>query len=403
MDREVTQTRHWGEDFISATASQAKHNKTLKELERYKLLVESVEDYAIFMLDTTGHVVNWNKGAQKLKGYEPNEIIGKHFSILYPEKDKKSKKPEHELEISLKEGRVEDEGWRIRKDGSRFWADVVITALYDDQAKHLGFAKVTRDLTERKKYEDTLNNTNTKLESSYHALEILSATKDEFISLASHQLRTPATGVKQYLGLLLEGFAGELTERQIDYLQKAYTSNDRQLEIVHDLLRVAQLDAGKVILNKFKINLGNLVADIIDEQIDSFKLRKQTVEFHNPQKLIEVFVDPSRFRMVLDNLIDNASKYTPDKGKIEVSIKEAKLYVEVAVSDTGVGIAPEDRPKLFEKFSRIQNEHTISVYGSGLGLYWAAKIIKLHDGEINVKSTVGKGSVFSVRIPKAAA
>jgi PAS domain S-box-containing protein len=394
---------HNRERLIPIATTKFRHKETLEELERYHLIVENIEDYAIFMLDTTGYVVNWNKGAQKLKGYKPSEIIGKHFSIFYPEKDRQNKKPEQALNICLAEGRVETEGWRMRKDGTRFWASVVITCLYDENGVHKGYAKITRDLTERKKYEDKLNDTNKKLEASYHELEVLSATKDEFVSLASHQLRTPATGVKQYLGLLINGYVGELTERQLDFLQKAYMSNDRQLEIVNDLLQVAQLDAGKVVLNKLNTNIGNLVADIIDEQIDSFKNRRQSVEFHPPNKDIIARIDPSRIRMVLENLVDNASKYTPDKGKIEVAINEGKDRINVVVSDNGVGIDKKDQHKLFEKFSRIQNDLTRNVYGSGLGLYWASKIIKLHGGAIEVQSAAGKGSAFILYLPKEAA
>ncbi|HYH74372.1 MAG TPA: PAS domain-containing sensor histidine kinase [Candidatus Saccharimonadales bacterium] len=373
----------------------------LQKLERYQLLVETIEDYAIFLLDETGHVASWNPGAQKFKGYTADEIIGKHFSTFYSKVDTDNGKPAWELEQAKAVGRVEDEGWRLRKDGSRFWANVIITALYDKKTgKHLGFAKVTRNLTERKKYEDMLRDTNMQLQASYKELQMLSAAKDEFVSLASHQLRTPATGVKQYLSLLKDGYAGPLTDLQMDYLQKAYESNDRQIEIVNDLLQVAQLDAGKIVLNKAPTDLRDLITDIVDEQIDSFKARKQTVTRHLPATLPKAIIDPTRFRMVLENLIDNASKYTPEHGKITIKATVDDTGLTVAVADNGVGIDQEDIPKLFEKFTRIPNELTQSVSGSGLGLYWVRKVVELHGGTISVTSIPGKRTTFSIHIPK---
>ncbi|MDB5182831.1 MAG: hypothetical protein JWO47_615 [Candidatus Saccharibacteria bacterium] len=369
------------------------------QLERYKLLVENIEDYAIFLLDTEGHIVSWNLGAEKFKGYKPNEIIGKHFSVFYSEEDKKSGKPARELEESKANGRVEDEGWRIRKDGSRFWANVIITALFDRQGIHRGFAKVTRDLTERKLHEDTLFDANVKLEASYKEMQRLNELKDEFVSLASHQLRTPATGVKQYLGILLEGYMGELTEPQLDCLQKAYESNEREIEIINDLLQVAQLDAGKVSLNKAPTLLCDVIENIIDEQVEMFKVRQQQVVLKIPDHTLVGSVDPIRFRMVLENLIDNASKYTMSKGKIIISLTRAGKFYKISIQDNGVGIKKSDIKKLFEKFSRLSNPLTKNVSGSGLGLYWAGKIIQLHGGHIDLDSVPKKGTTFSVFLP----
>jgi PAS domain S-box-containing protein len=369
------------------------------ELELYKLLVDSVEDYAIFLLDTAGQVVSWNVGAERLKGYSASDIIGQHFSVFYTAKDRKNGKPNWVLQQSIAKGRFEDEGWRVRQDGSRFWANVVMTALYDTKGIHRGFAKVTRDLTKRKEHEDALQATNEQLEHSYQELQKLNSLKDEFVSLASHQLRTPATGVKQYLALLIEGFVGPLSEQQQDMLHKAYTSNDRQIEIINDLLQVAQLDAGKVVLHKKIVDISEMVADVIDEQIDAFKLRHQQVIFHNPAEACEAVVDPVRFRMVLENLIDNASKYTPDKGTITANIKKTAKHLIVTIADTGVGIEDTDLSKLFQKFSRLTNPHTKNVTGSGLGLYWAFKMVDLHQGKLAVKSAIDKGTTFTITIP----
>ncbi|HSE60842.1 MAG TPA: PAS domain-containing sensor histidine kinase [Candidatus Saccharimonadales bacterium] len=373
---------------------------SIEQSEFYKLLVNSIQDYAIFLLDTGGNVASWNLGAQKLKGYTPQDIIGSHFSIFYTAEDKKTDKPGRELALCNIYGHIEDEGWRVRKDGTTFWANVVITALRNKAGEIIGYAKITRDLTERKQHEDALHAANEKLTQQRFELEELNSYKDEFISLASHQLRTPASGVKQFLGLLLEGYAGELTPTQTTYVQRAYESNDRQIDLVNSLLRVAQVDAGKVILNRTPVDICALVRDVVDEQKDAFKRRKQTVHIAASAQPIIAWVDAMRFRMVLENLVDNASKYTSPGGTITISVKQRKDTVAIGIKDSGVGIDEESLPKLFTKFSRIPNLLSDSVGGSGLGLYWASKVIGLHGGRIVVTSKPGKGSTFTVITPK---
>jgi len=232
-----------------------------------------------------------------------------------------------------------------------------------------------------------------------HYIE-LNRSKDEFISIASHQLRTPATGVKQYVGMLLEGFAGEVTESQQAMLEKAYESNERQLRIVSDLLKVAQVDAGKVMFKKEAVALNDLVQDVIREQKDTFAKRKQTLEYLPATDSPEAIVDHDTIRMVIENIIDNASKYSQDGKTITVRTRETLKYACVDVVDEGVGISKHDRSKLFEKFSRINNPLSTKVGGTGLGLYWAKKIVDLHDGSITVKSVQGTGATFTICLPK---
>lgn len=232
-----------------------------------------------------------------------------------------------------------------------------------------------------------------------HLLEVNRA-KDEFISLASHQLRTPATGVKQYLGMVLEGFAGKLTLRQTEMLDKAYQSNERQLQIVADLLRVAQVDAGKVQLRRDDVDLAQLIEDVLREQHSSFKSRGQQVKFKAPKANVSAHVDKYTIRMVLENVIDNASKYSQTGKKIAVTLAETADSYLISVVDEGVGIKRQDQNKLFQKFSRIDNSLSTMVGGSGLGLYWAKKIMDLHEGRIGVESSIGVGTTFTICFPK---
>ncbi len=273
--------------------------------------------------------------------------------------------------------------------------------------------KLNSALEERvKKRTQQLEKTNKGLEKEIehrHKLEgqrvqhyiDLNKTKDEFISLASHQLRTPATGVKQYVGMLLEDMAGDITDFQRTLLQKAYESNERQLTIVSDLLKVAQVDAGKVHVHQQRVDLVELLTDVIKEQGDTYAMRKQTVQFDFPTFAATAFVDPEKMRMVLENMIDNASKYSDPGKPIRIALSDEEDMVVVSIQDKGVGVAPEDIDRLFEKFNRIHNHLSNHVGGTGLGLYWAKKVVDLHGGMIKVTSVLGKGSTFRVFLPKS--
>ncbi len=232
-----------------------------------------------------------------------------------------------------------------------------------------------------------------------HYIE-LNQSKDEFISIASHQLRTPATAVKQYVGMLLEGFVGELEPSQFAMLQKAYESNERQLKIVSDLLKVAQVDAGKVMFTKDFVNLDEMMYNVIYDMRGIFEERQQQVEFDAVDPPPLAFIDHDSIRMVFENLIDNASKYSEANTKISIAIHESIKNVTVDIIDEGVGISAKERSRLFEKFSRINNPLSTKVGGTGLGLYWARKIVDLHDGSITVTSKKGHGATFSVSLPK---
>jgi signal transduction histidine kinase len=233
-----------------------------------------------------------------------------------------------------------------------------------------------------------------------HLIELNQA-KDEFISVASHQLRTPATGVKQYIGMLLEGMLGELTDSQRAVLLRAYESNERQLKIVSDLLKVARVDAGKVMLKKTETDLNQLMTDVIREETEIMKKRRQRIRFTPAPAPAVAQIDRDTVRMVLENLIDNASKYSGEGTTIQAVVTAEPRSVKLRVKDEGVGIGEDDMGRLFEKFSRIHNPLSAQADGSGLGLYWAKKIIDLHGGTIQVESKVNQGTAFSIDLPKS--
>jgi two-component system CheB/CheR fusion protein len=265
------------------------------------------------------------------------------------------------------------------------------------------------DITKRKKAEEILQQAKTlkyteataSLEKQRSQLIAINKAKDEFISLASHQLRTPATGVKQFIGMLLaENFSGQLSPEQRSFLLLAYESNERQLQVINDILNVAQLDTGMVTLRKSKVNLVPLVKGIVKEQASVFDARNQDVEFTYSAGELVAFVDKTKIRMVIENIIDNASKYTPHGKKIAINVRKNENNLAVSIKDTGVGISPKDLGKLFKKFSRIDDNPLIAeVGGSGLGLYWAKEIVDLHGGSITVSSKPNQGSTFTIILP----
>lgn len=231
----------------------------------------------------------------------------------------------------------------------------------------------------------------------------INRSKDEFIALASHQLRTPATAVKQYIGMILEGYAGDISDEQHKFLTSAYDSNERQIQVVNDILRVAKLDLKKIILKRKETNVVKLVDSIVRDLASTFEDRSQHLETDFTGSEITASVDSEYIRMAIGNIIDNASKYTPEGKTIYVSVNETiKGMVDIVIRDEGVGIPKESIGRLFKKFSRIENSLSVKVGGTGLGLYWANEIIELHGGSIHVDSEPEEGTTFIISLPQKA-
>lgn len=223
--------------------------------------------------------------------------------------------------------------------------------------------------------------------------------KDELLSLASHQLRTPATGVKQYLGMVLQGFTGDITDQQRIYLERAFNSNNRQLSIINDILHLAKLEAGRIVLSEHKFSIAAMVREVVDEQQDDAKKGNITLTVDTPSRGI-ISGDSHLLQMVIENLVSNAIKYTEPGGKVTVRLSKRANKWLITVKDTGVGIAKEDYDKLYKQFSRINNSRSDFVTGTGVGLYLAYHLTVLHGGTIGLISNKGKGSTFTVRLPR---
>lgn len=289
-----------------------------------------------------------------------------------------------------------------RKDGTYVWHITRAHALRSGQGKVILWVGSSTDIEDVRKRRQLEANAVQLIKQRTQLMELGKA-KDEFTSIASHQLRTPATGVKQCINMVMDGYAGEISAQLRSFLEKASSSNERQLSIINDLLRIAQIDAGKVVLHKDSVNIGQLIVDIINEQGSRFSARRQTVEYTIPKRISSLYIDETKLRMVLENIMDNAGKYSLPDTTITIRMTRTKDGIIVSVKDEGIGVSEKDIPKIFDKFMRLNSSVSKDVDGSGLGLYWVKKIIELHGGAVSVKSTPGKGSTFTVFLPFEAA
>lgn len=230
-------------------------------------------------------------------------------------------------------------------------------------------------------------------------LQELGRTKNEFVALASHQLRTPATAVKQYLGMVLQGYVGPVDKVQEELLAKAFESNERQIQIINQILNAARADTGKLIMTPEDFDLTEMVRVITEEMRHAVEARGHTFKVKLPAAAIHLHGDLGYLRMAIENLINNARIYTADGGTVTVRLSTTRSKVKLAVQDTGVGIRKKDLSKLFAKFSRIHNELSVQAGGSGIGLYLAAEIVRLHQGAVDVASVSGKGTTFTITLP----
>jgi PAS domain S-box-containing protein len=359
----------------------------------YRLLVESVRDYAIFALDASGYIVSWNLGAERIKRYTPEEIIGKHFSVFYP--DELRHMPPRELEIAAAEGRFEDEAWRLRKDGSRFWASVVLTALRDERGDLVGFAKVTRDLTERRAQEERTIEHVRRLAQA----DAANLAKNDFLAAMSHELRTPLNAIGGYTDLLATGIGGELSEQQRQYLDRIRTSQQHLLGIINDILNFVRLEAGQLRYDIEPVPLSELL-DSIHTMIAPHAAAKGLELSCDSGPGVTVLADRVKVEQILLNLLTNAIKFTEPGGRIDITISVGDR-ARITVRDTGIGIPMEQLDRVFEPFVQIGRSLTSPHEGAGLGLAISRDLAQAMDGELEVESTKGMGASFTLSLPVA--
>jgi PAS domain S-box-containing protein len=363
--------------------------------QRFRLLAESVREYVIIMLDPTGHILSWNMGAERIKGYKAEEVLGRHFSIFYPQEDIDAGKLERELTIAKREGQYFEEGWRLRKGGVPFWASVVITAVFDEEGILRGFAKVTRDLTEKKKADDELRSLAERLEVTNKELEVSNKELEAFSYSVSHDLRSPLRAVDGYSRILDDDYAQTMSSDARSCIRKIRENSAEMTQLIEDLLSFSRM--GRTEMRRTVIDMNQLVNETIQSMADELKGR--SIEW-KISKMPQVQADPAMLRLVLQNLFSNAIKYTRPRKHSSVSVEASSTDTEYvfSVHDNGVGFDMEYKSKLFGVFQRLHSNEEFE--GTGIGLANVQRIVMRHGGRVWGESVTGKGASFYFTLPK---
>jgi PAS domain S-box-containing protein len=365
----------------NAEAEITKLNTTLE------LLLNGTKDYAIFMLDCEGRVATWNNGAERIKHYSAPEIIGRHFSIFYPAEAIRRGRPDEILRIATKEGRFEEEGWRARKDGTQFWANVVITALHDAKGELRGFSKVTRDATELKKATDALVAARQRAEGANRA-------KSDFLAAMSHEIRTPMNAILGMSDLLKET---DLNDLQREYVDRCRRAGASLLALINDILDLSKIESGRFELEHVPFDLEDLVERTTEIIAPRAHLKGVgLLARFAPESPRNLIGDPTRLQQILINLLGNALKFT-EQGEIVLTVAPGggnPGHVEFEVADTGIGISGDKLEMIFEDFTQAESSTTRRFGGTGLGLGIARRLVQRMGGSLTVNSTAGKGSTF---------
>lgn len=372
---------------------------------------DGIREYAVYTLDLEGNITSWNEGARRIKGYESKEAIGQHFSIFYPQEEVAIGKCQYELEEAIKTGRYEEDGWRVRKDGTSFWANVVLSAIRNDNNEVIGFTKVTRDMTDRKRAEDLLKmsfkdlekkidkRTNELMTMNFKLQEAVKI-RDEFLSIASHELKTPLTPLKLQTQMIskkiLKGTFHNTDEKKLlKVMTVLETSVDRLSSLVENLLDVSRINLDRMVLHKETLNLKTVFEDLFDRYQSTIALSKTDVSLIIESDVTGEF-DRLRIEQVFLNLLVNSLKYGEQK-PVRIHLKQEGNVVYLSFHDNGTGIPKNQIDKIFERYEKIDAHKNVS--GLGLGLYITKEIVMSHGGSITVDSEVGRGTTFKVILP----
>ena len=355
------------------------YEEALRESEqRFRLLVESVRDYAIYMLSPEGKVESWNSGAALLLGFESAEVIGRPFSMFYRPEEQDEHVPESDLSSALREGRFEKEGWRVRRDGSTFWASNAIAPIYDATGQLRGYAKITRDMTDRRRLEE---------------LELSSKRMNEFLAMLAHELRNPLAPIRNAVTVLqLEPAPSPVVRSSRDLIDRQLSHLSR---LVDDLLDVGRLTTGKITLKKERVLYNSVVARAAEAVRPLMDARQHRFRIHMPSEDIHVSGDAIRLVQVIQNLLINSAKYTPAGGHIELNVTLDGGQLRTSVKDNGIGLTAQTMEHIFKLFSQGDGEAAARESGLGIGLTLARSLVEMHGGVLKVESGgPGKGSTF---------
>ncbi|MBI3707982.1 MAG: PAS domain-containing sensor histidine kinase [Proteobacteria bacterium] len=360
--------------------------RALHESERrLRLLVEGISDYAIYMLDANGIVTSWNLGAERIKGYAAGEVIGQHFSRFYTEEDQRSGKPHVALDAAAETGRYEEEAQRVRRDGTQFAAHVVIYAIRDEQGRVAGYAKITRDITERKQRE--------------HA-ELANAAKSRFLAHLSHEFRTPLNAIIGFAEIIKDELFGAIPDkRYVSFGKDIHYSGLHLLGMVNDILDLTRVEAGKIEAAIGGIELRSLTEQSLRLLEPRAAAMDIALKFDATVDAIEFKADERMVRQCIFNLVDNALKFSSSGSTISVVIGRDESWVHIRVIDQGVGMAEEDIPTALEPFRQLGDITKRPAGGAGLGLSLVKSYCELHGGTISIRSARGVGTEVTLRFP----
>ncbi|GKS07829.1 PAS domain S-box protein [Pseudomonas syringae pv. theae] len=376
-----------GTRLVEAGQLLAERERALRDNEeRLRLIIEGVKDYGIFALDRNGYVTTWNAGAERIKGYTEQEIIGQHFSVFYLPQEC-PQHPDMALHEATVNGRYTEESWRRRKDGSRFWASVVITAQYDSNDELRGFSKITRDISDRRVAEIALGTAREEAERASRA-------KSEFLSRMSHELRTPLNSILGFAQLLdMDSHASQ--RPQVGHILRA---GQHLLKLINEVLDIARIEAGHVSLSLEPVSLSSVLKEtlvLVSPMAADGNIELEELP-HLPDEL-GVIADRQRLVQVLLNLLSNAIKYNRPDGQVRIEVDRSAEHVTVSVVDTGYGIAPERLGQLFKPFERL--DANPSVEGTGLGLALSKSMLEMMNGTLSVQTTQNEGCRFTLALP----
>lgn len=364
--------------------------------ERFRLLVSGVADYAIFLLESDGRVASWNLGAEKLKGYRADEVIGRSFANFYTEEDRRAGLPEAALSEADAVGRWTDEGWRVRKDGTRFWASVVITRIVGSDGLPRGYAKVTRDLTERKRAEDALRGILARERGTAEQLRKIDRMRSDLVSNVAHDLRAPLGVLRSYLDLLRADWDRSTAADKLEAVDLIAHRVGTLAALADDVFDLVRIDSGYLEVAKHPFDLGKVVAEGVADG-------RSLVPAVDVQTTAEpeawALGDPRRTWQVVANLVSNAVKFTAAGTTVRVEIGSRGAEAVVAITDQGPGIALDQQETIFDRFTRLAT--AADAPGSGLGLFIARSMAALQGGRVEVESTTGVGSTFRLWLPAA--
>jgi PAS domain S-box-containing protein len=399
----ITALRHRNGElrgFVKVTQDLTERRRAEEALrqseERFRVMVESVIDYAIFMLDPDGRVATWNEGARRLKQYEAAEIIGRHFSAFYMPEDRASSKPQRLLDEAVRNGHIEDEGWRIRKDGSSFWADAVITALHASDGRLLGFAKVTRDLTERRRSEEILREAAEREHEAAEQLRAAARSRQALVAIVAHDLRAPIGAVHGTADTLVRDWDRLNEADRVTLLGSLLSTSSRLRALVDDVLDLTRIEAGRLDYDLGAVDL----VDVVLRAAGDVDPGRQRIVVVPPVDRAFVLGDERRIWQIATNLMSNALKFSPSSATVDVVVDVEGGSARVSVTDQGIGITEEDQLRLFQPFSRVRTKRCSGrEAGTGLGLYIARSLVTAQGGEIGVSSEPGSGSTFHFTLP----